>query len=229
MATTISTTASDKTSKPMADTDNASNPFSTDGSTARKLFEDELDLGADTEWTMLIKLASGDNDAEVNIVEIHRTILTLMQQSDPTVGFKTIGGREIGKTADFPTGYQYKQSFRIKESRNQFLVAHPVRSNKSLDEIKRHNQDLLAYLKVQNVYIDLSVTGSLVEVVLGPWFGVHPDFTSKRRFKQDLIKLICCHTEWGSHQTELLRKAKETLDFPGILPSFQLRTRRIRR
>jgi hypothetical protein len=106
-------------------------------------------------------------------------------------------------------------------------MAHPVRSNKSLDEIKRNNPNLLGYLKVKNVYIDLSATGSLVEVVLGPWFGVHHNFTSKRRFENDLIKLICCHTEWTPHLQALLKKARANLNFPSILPTFQLRARRI--
>jgi hypothetical protein len=193
------------------------------------LFEKAPDLREVTEWTMLMKLAASDDDDDVNIVEIHRNILRLMQQADPTVCFMAPGGSKVDKDANFPSGPQYKMKFRIKETRKQFLVAHPVRSDKTLDEIKRNNPELLEYLKVTNVFIDLSATGSLAEVVLGPWLGVHPDFTSKRRFKNDLVKLINCHTEWTTHKTALLRKAKEKLGFPGTLPTFQLRTRRIRR
>jgi len=229
MAPTISSLVTDDTEAPQEFHDTAMHQEDAEDATVRRLFEERPDLSEVTEWTILIKLAAGDNDDDVNIVEIHRNILRLMQQADPTVCFMATGGIKVTNANNFPSGPQYKTKFRIKESRKQFLVAHPVRSDKTLDEIKRNHPELLEYLKLHNVYIDLSATGSLVEVVLGPWFGVHPDFTSKRHFKNDLIKLINCHTDWTTHKIALLRKAKEKLGFPGTLPTFQLRTRRIRR
>jgi hypothetical protein len=77
----------------------------------------------------------------------------------------------------FPSGRAYKEKFNIKESRNQFLVAHQVRSAKSLDEIKWGNNDLLHYLHTHHIFLNLLATGSLAEVVLGPWFRVHPEWT----------------------------------------------------
>ena len=69
-----------------------------------------------------------------------------------------------------------------------FLTAHPVSSERTLDEIKRRSPELIEYLQLHKIFLDLSATGSLTEVVLGPWFGVHPDFTSKHRLKIDLTK-----------------------------------------
>jgi hypothetical protein len=229
MAQTISTRVSNDTRQPFMMTDNDNYHDDAEESTVRKLFANEPEIGKDSEWTMLMKLATTDSDDDVNIVEIHRHILELMQQADPTVCFMAADCSKIEQAENFPTGNAYKTKFRIKETRKQFLVAHPVRSEKNLDEIKRNHPELLEFLKIKNVYIDLSATGSLAEVVLGPWLGVHPDFTSKRRFKNDLIKLIAVHTTWNPHKNELLRKAKERLTFPGVLPTFQLRTRRIRR
>jgi hypothetical protein len=229
MAPTISSRVTEDTEPPQEFHDSAMHQDDAEDTTVRKLFEKDPDLAEVTEWTMLIKLATGDNDEDVNIVEIHRNIFRLMQQADPTVCFMATAGRKVTNADAFPSGNDYKMKFRIKETAKQFLVAHPVRSDKTLDEIKRNHPELLEYLKLHNVFVDLSATGSLIEVVLGPWFGVHPDFTSKRHFKNDLIKLINCHTEWTTHKTSLLRKAKERLGFPGTLPTFQLRTRRIRR
>jgi hypothetical protein len=179
-------------------------------------------------WTMLLRLATGGNDDEVNIVTIHKEIFAFLRKADPSLTIKTTTGTTIDSIAEFPAGNEYQVKFSIKETRNQFTVAHPVHSEKTLDQIKRHNHDFLAYLKHHNIFIDVSASGSMSEVVLGPWFGVHPDYTSKISLKKDLIKLVALHNPWTKPMSEAFHRAKSNLAFE-FMPEFQLRTRRIRR
>jgi hypothetical protein len=100
----------------------------------------------------------------------------------------------------------------------------------SLDAIKRTNSALLKLLRTNNVSLDLSVTGSLFEVVLGLIFGIHPDRTSKKQLHASMTKLFAVHKDWVDPPPQLLADAKHKLPFEdSFFPPFQLRTRRIRR
>jgi hypothetical protein len=92
--------------------------------------------------------------------------------------FKTRDGSVLNSALKFPKGNAYKTAFTTHETKNMFLTAHPVVSSKTtLDEIKRQSAELIEYLQLHKIYIDLSATGLLPEVILGPWFGVRPNFT----------------------------------------------------
>jgi hypothetical protein len=192
-------------------------------------FQNDAELADAPEWTMLLRLNTMASAATVNIVKIHRTLFELLQTADPTMYFKTVTGTKLSSSHDFPKGTTYESTFKHKETRKTFIVAHTVGSSKSIDELKRHNLPLLSYLKEHNVFLDKSVSGSLTEVVLGPWFGIHPDLTSKDRLRFDLVKLICCHGNLNGSFYDKIEQAKAALPFPGTLPPFQLRTRRIQR
>jgi hypothetical protein len=109
------------------------------------------------------------------------------------------------------------------------VIAHTVYSKKTIADIKRLNPTLLDYLNTNNVFIDVSASGSLMEIMLGPLFGVHPDNTSKKRIKHDLTSLLMTHTRLSNKVSSLCEDAKQRLPFDGSFPPFQLRTRRIQR
>lgn len=229
MAPTISTLVSDNPTvqtDPMAYDANAA-PHACDP--GEKADENGPVSDDNKEWTMLLKLSTAACTGNVNIVKIHQAIFDLLHSSDPSLYFKTQTGLKITSSKDFPKGTDYETTFQHKETRKIFIVAHTVGSARTIDELKRNNPPLLAYLKENNVFLDLSVSGSLTEVVLGPWFGIHPDFTSKERLRFDLVKLIACHGMHGDGKFERLEAAKTLLPFSGGLPPFQLRTRRIQR
>jgi hypothetical protein len=181
------------------------------------------------EWTLLVKLVTSSTVGDVNIVTIHRDIISKMRKTDPTIGIVTETGETIMNDEDFPGGNDYERKFEMKETKNQFTVAHKMFSSKSLDEIKRDNPGLIDFLNSNNVYLDVSATGSLTEVLLGPFFGIHPDNTSKKRLEKDLYKIISVHQNWDLDMTALHEGAKMALDFDTPIPAFQLRTRRIKR
>jgi hypothetical protein len=181
------------------------------------------------EWTLLVKLVTSGADNDVNIVPIHREIIKLLRVLEPDLSIKTKDGSIITCDTDFPTGASYKDKFNMKETKNQFTVGHTVYSIKTLDELKRHNDALLTLLGKSNVYIDVSASGSLNEILLGPLLGVHPDNTSKLRLQADMRKLIIVHVSWDAKLTELKKEANAKLPFLGSIPPFQLKTRRIRR
>jgi hypothetical protein len=181
------------------------------------------------EWTMLVRIVTSGSDTKVNIVNLHKAIFTLMHQSDDKFAVKTLQGTLIDSASEFPTGADYQAQFQTQETKNQFVVAHSVYSSKALDAIKRNNPALLELLRVNNIFLDLSVTGSLFEVVLGPIFGVHPDHTSKKQLHADMLKLFAVHKDWVDPLPQLHADAKNKLPFEDFFPPFQLRTRRIRR
>jgi hypothetical protein len=226
--TTTSLVSDDKTdpNEPEAYNNNKS-PHPLDP--GEKPFENEDQTPNNTEWTLLIKLTTADSAGTVNIVKVHRTIVEHLIAADATLYLKTKQGNKISSSQHFPKGNEYESTFEHKETRKQFIVAHTVGSTKTLDELKRQNLPLLNYLKEQNVFLDKSASGSLTEVVLGPWFGIHPDLTSKDRLRFDLVKLIACHGQTDGGFYSKLQQAKASLTFPGCLPPFQLRTRRIQR
>jgi hypothetical protein len=119
----------------------------------------------------LVKLVTGGADNDVNIVKIHHDIISQMRTTDPTLSIKTKDGAIITKDEDFPAGKAYKQQFDMKETKREFIVAHTVYSIKELDDIKRKNPSLLDYLDKANVFLELSINGSLTEILLGPLFG----------------------------------------------------------
>jgi hypothetical protein len=181
------------------------------------------------EWTILVKLVLSNSDDGVNIAKIHRNIISKMREADPTVSIKTNDGAIITNDNDFPTGEDYGNKFAFKETKYQFTAKHTVFSTKTLDEIKRENKDLIDYLNSNNVYIDISASGSTTEILLGPFFGIHPDNTNKKRLEKDIYKLIAVHQNWDSNLTALNDEAKRALSFDAFIPAFQLRTRRIKR
>jgi hypothetical protein len=226
--TTTSLVSDDKTdpNEPEASNSNKS-PHPLDP--GEKPFENADETPNNTEWTLLLKLSTAATTGVVNIVKIHRTIIEHLIAADSTLYLKTKHGTKISSSQHFPKGNEYETTFEHKETRKQFIVAHTVGSTKTLDELKRQNHPLLNYLKDQNVFLDKSASGSLTEVVLGPWFGIHPDLTSKDRLRFDLVKLIACHGQTNGGFYSKLQQAKAMLTFPGCLPPFQLRTRRIQR
>ena len=182
------------------------------------------------EWTILVKLVTkNSSDGGVNIAKIHREIISKMRKADPTVSIQTIDGAIITTDEDFPSGDSYGKQFEMKETKAQFTATHKVFSTKSLDEIKRDSKKLIDYLYSNNVYIDTSASGSITEILLGPIFGIHPDNTNKRRLEKDICKLIAVHQNWDEKLNGLQEEAKLALTFEGLIPAFQLRTRRIKR
>ena len=230
MAATVKTFVSEDTMSLPASEDAAMTPVNNNQVRAEENPEQNIDWECETEqWTMLVKLATADIDDDVDFVKIHRTIFQMMMTADDKLTFKTRDGSVLDSTNTFPKGDAYKAAFTTRETKNMFLTAHPVESKRTLDEIKRRSPELIAYLQLHKIYIDLSATGSLSEVVLGPWFGVHPDFTSKHRLKIDMNKLINLNAGTNSPFADMLAQAKANLSFGTLLPSFQLRTRRIKR
>jgi hypothetical protein len=152
-----------------------------------------------------------------------------MRTTDPTLSIKTKDGTIITTDEDFPTGTAYKQKFDMKETKREFIVAHTVYSIKELDDIKRKNPSLLDFLDKTNVFLELSITGSLTEVLLGPLLGVHPDNTNKKRLAFDLFKLLSVHNKWSPELHALRDEAQANFAFNGHVPKFQFRTRRIKR
>jgi hypothetical protein len=181
------------------------------------------------EWTLLLRFVTSGSDNTVNIAQLHKNIFLLIQKSDDKFAAKTINGTLIDSATDFPSGENYQAQFKTQETKNQFVVSHTVYSSKSIDSIKRTNTALLELLRANNVFLDLSATGSLFEVVLGPIFGVHPDHTSKKQIHHDMSKLFMVHKQWSDPLPQLHADAKANLTFEDTLPPFQLRTRRIRR
>jgi hypothetical protein len=159
------------------------------------------------EWTMLVKLIIRGNNV-VDIITIHRDIISKMRSTDLTVSFTTSDGAVITSDEDFPTGYDYKKKFEMKETKFQFSVAHKVFSTLSLDAIKRGNLDLLDYLNTNNVYLDLLATGSINKVLLGPLFGIHLEDTHKKQLEKDISKLLSVHQTWDTALTNLHNEAK---------------------
>jgi hypothetical protein len=194
----------------------------------RHVFTDENPAAKVDEWTMLVKLHDSGNNA-VDIVTIHRAIISKMRHTDPTVSFTTSDSAVITTDEDFPTGYEYKTKFKMKESKSQFTVAHKIFSTMPLEEIKRSNSDLLDYLNSHNVFLDISASGSITEVLLGPFFGIHPDHTNKRQLEKDIYKLITVHQTWDANLTKLHDEAKRAHPFDSVYPAFQLRSRRLKR
>jgi hypothetical protein len=230
MAASLKTAVSDDTMSLTASKDADMTPVITKRVRAEKNPEENIDWDLETDqWTMLVKLATADIDDDVDFVKIHRTIFQLMMKADDKLTFMTKDGSVLDSIKQFPKGEAYKDAFTTRETKNMFLTAHPVNSERTLDELKRRSPELIDYLKLNKIYIDLSATGSLTEVVLGPWFGVHPDFTSKHRLKIDLRKLISLHSGKDSPVADMLAQAKENLTFGSHIPDFQLRTRRIKR
>ena len=230
MTATVKTFVSDGTMSLPASEDTAMPQVNNVTARAEKNPEENIDWECETDqWTMLVKLATADIDDDVDFVKIHRTIFQMMMTADDKLSFKTKDGTTLDSTKNFPKGAAYKTAFTTRETKNMFLTAHPVVSAKTLDEIKRLNPELIEYLQLHKIYLDLSATGSLSEVVLGPWFGVHPDFTSKNRLKKDINKLIALNAGRKSPLADMLAQAKANLPFGTMLPSFQLRTRRIKR
>jgi hypothetical protein len=181
------------------------------------------------EWTLLVRIVTSGTNSAVNVVKIHKDIFALLQAADDKFVLKTLQGSLIESTADFPSGADYQSHFKTKETKTQFVVSHTVYSSKTIDAIKRTSPALLDLLRANNVFLDLSVTGSLFDVVLGPIFGIHPDHTSKKQLQADIEKLLLVHKQWKDPLPKLLAEAKENLDFEDFFPPFQLRTRRIRR
>ena len=181
------------------------------------------------EWTILVKLMTNGSDKAVNIVKLHRTIFSMMLATDDTLVFKTFDGSTITSLDNFPKGAEYATHFQIKETKKQFVLAHNVYSTKSIADIKRLNPNLLDFLNTNNIFIDVSASGSLMEIMLGPILGVHPDNTSKQRIKTDLTSLLLTHTRLDNKVQSLRDDAKHRLPFEGTFPPFQLRTRRIQR
>jgi hypothetical protein len=230
MAASLKTTVSDDTMSLTASNDADTTQLNANRVRAEKNPEECIDWDRETDqWTMLVKLATADIDDDVDFVKIHRTIFQMMMTADDKLTFVTKDGTTLKSTKQFPKGEAYKEAFTTRETKNMFLTAHPVNSKRTLDELKRRSPELIEYLKLHNIYIDLSATGSLTEVVLGPWFGVHPDFTSKHRMKIDLRKLISLNAGKDSPFADMLAQAKENLTFGSHIPDFQLRTRRIKR
>ena len=180
-----------------------------------------------TEWTMLVKFMINSGDKAINIVKLHRTIFSLMHSTDDTLVFKTLDGSTITSLDDFPKGADYATHFQSKETKKQFVLAHTVYSKKPIADLKRLNPALLDYLNTNNVFIDVSASGSLMEIMLGPLLGVHPYNTSKKRIKTDLMSLLMAHTRLDNKVSSLCETAKQRLPFEGSFPPFQLRTRRI--
>jgi hypothetical protein len=230
MAASLKTTVTDDTMSLTASKDANMIPVNTERVRAEKNPEATIDLDRETDqWTILVKLATADIDDDVDFVKIHRTIFEMMMKADEKTTFMTKDGTVLDSTKNFPKGAAYKEAFTTRETKNMFLTAHAVNSKRTLDEIKRRSPELIAYLQLHKIYLDLSATGSLTEVVLGPWFGVHPDFTSKHRLKIDLTKLICLNAGTDSPFADMLAQAKANLTFGSLIPDFQLRTRRIKR
>jgi hypothetical protein len=176
---------------------------------------------------MLLRIATGD-ETTINVVKLHKEIFALLLSKDDTFAIVTTTGSTLTATADFPSD-AYKTSFEMRETKTHFTVAHAVHSTLTLAQFKRNNKDLLELLHANNAFIDLSATGSLVEIVLGPIFGIHPDNTSKHYLQKDLKMLACINTKWAQGPETLRLEAKKKLDFIDYVPAFQLQTRRIRR
>jgi hypothetical protein len=126
------------------------------------------------EWTMLLHIITSGNEKTVNIVNLHKAIFTLMHQSNDKFVVKTLQGTLIDSASDFLLGHDYQTHFRTQESKNHFVVAHSVYSSKALEAIKRNHPALLKLLRANNVFINLSVTGSLYKLPLQG--GARPDF-----------------------------------------------------
>jgi hypothetical protein len=230
MAATVTTHVSNDTESLPASRDAEMAPVTHQPYEAEEKSGETINWNLDTdEWTILVKLATTDINDDVDFVKIHKTIFGLMKKTDEKLTFKAKDGKILDSAEKFPKGNTYKAAFTTRETKNMFLTAHPVISTMTLDEIKRKSPELIAYLQLHNIYLDLSATGSLSEIVLGPWFGVHPDFTAKNRLKQDLQKLITINASRSSPLADMLSQAKANLPFATVLPSFQLRTRRIKR
>ena len=137
----------DETREPLST--NPENPFDVERAHAAKNPANGV-----TEWTLLVKLATGAADNDINIVTIHRDIIALMRENNLTLSIKTLDGSIITTDADFPTGNDYKVKFAMKENKTQFTVAHTVFSMKPLEAIKRNNKILLDLLGKTNVYLD---------------------------------------------------------------------------
>jgi hypothetical protein len=81
----------------------------------------------------------------------------MMKSTDNTLVFKTTGGHTLAKLEDFPKGASYQTHFKTKETKTQFVLAHTVYSTKPLTDIKRLNKDLLDYLDMSNVFLNLGL------------------------------------------------------------------------
>jgi hypothetical protein len=131
MAATISTFVSDDTNQPHSSMDYEEVPKTERPNTSEKLLENDLKWTNGHDWTMLLKLATGGNDDEVNIVKIHKEIFALLCKADASLTIKTTIGTSIESITDFPTGNDYQAKFSIKETHNQFTVARQVCSKKT--------------------------------------------------------------------------------------------------
>ena len=79
MAPTISSRVSDNTEPPQAMPDTAMHQNDAEDATVRRLFDNNPNFREDMEWTMLVKFAANDTGEDVNIVQIHLTVMHLMQ------------------------------------------------------------------------------------------------------------------------------------------------------
>jgi hypothetical protein len=220
----------------------ASGLISDDDELERAIAADGMELESDSdpreqnpahkvkEWTMLLRIVTSGNDSAVNVPKIHKDIFELLKATDNKFAIQTLEGTLIESGPDFPSGADYKMLFKTQETKTQFVVSHTVYSSKTIDAIKRTSPALLDLLRTNKVFLDLSVTGSLFDVVLGPIFGIHPDHTSKKQLHTDIEKLFRVHHQWNDDLKKLMTEAKDNLPFgDDFLPPFQLRTRRIRR
>ena len=181
------------------------------------------------EWTMLLRIVTSGSDSAVNVVKIHKDIFALLRAADDKFALKDLNGSIIESVSDFPSGADYQTHFKTQETKTQFVVSHTVYSSKTIDALKRTSPALLDLLRAHKVFFDVSVTGSLVNIVLGPIFGIHPDHTSKKQLQADMEKLFKVHKQWKDPLPQLVAEAKENLPFDDPFPPFHLRTRRVRR
>ena len=179
------------------------------------------------ETRLILKITA--NTESVNIALLHRRCFELMLFTDPKLKLSTINPTKpiISNLEEFPTNDEYLTAFKItNRSTNKIHLAFTILSTLSLAQIKRKNPNLIEHLKINNMSLQASLTGSDNETTIGAIFGINPEKTSRENLHTDL-RLALQRIDPATLDTEIIQMDTSNNHLNPNIPPFQIETRKI--
>jgi len=181
-----------------------------------------------------------------NPITTMRQLFNIMLKDKKSLVIRNVNNNKqiILESASFPTREaEFKKFFKVSTSRNEqqqkthVCIGCYVLSNRNLGAIKFRspNNNLLAWLKKERVFIASDSLGIDQPVTIGHFVKIAPDFTNLKKFREHLVNQLMLIEIDGETAVTLAPHLKEAQldamtngdEYVPILPEFEVYKTRI--
>jgi hypothetical protein len=165
------------------------------------------------------------------VAEWMKQAFEIILEVDPEAVITTPSGMTIHHLTEFPTGKKFKDAFNPVQSNDtkKINMTFTLTSAPALKKIKNKHRRLVDHLQKHQIYLNESISGSDEEALIGYFLGIKADKLYVTGFSDDLREIIM-QTQLQSGEKELLKKAREQLEWPeDHPPPFYVKVRNITR